>query len=146
MTFVLPNILLGTCGDLGFCDASFYLVRVTAPEKLVVVASGIEVGREHEGDDQILTFAAGPAASDSLGPAIAPVEARTEPNPAAPTVLRKFLLSIVFCFSFIVSNSKIIILAKFQAKPAFLIAMPQVEYHIHRKIQSFQPPKVAKSY
>ncbi len=47
--------------DLPHYDASFYLVRVTAPADLTVVASGVEVGREHEGRDQILTFAAGPA-------------------------------------------------------------------------------------
>lgn len=46
--------------DVVYHDASFYLVRVTAPAELTVVASGIEVGREREGDSQILTFAAGP--------------------------------------------------------------------------------------
>jgi hypothetical protein len=47
--------------DTSYYDASFYLVRVTAPADLVVVASGVEVGREREGRDQVLTFAAGPA-------------------------------------------------------------------------------------
>jgi aminopeptidase N len=47
-------------GDVTYFDASFYLVRVTAPADLVIVASGIEVGREYEGDKQVLTFAAGP--------------------------------------------------------------------------------------
>jgi hypothetical protein len=47
--------------DTSYFDASFYVVRVTAPAKLTVVASGIEVGRESEGDNQLLTFAAGPA-------------------------------------------------------------------------------------
>jgi aminopeptidase N len=47
--------------DTSYFDASFYVVRVTAPAKLTVVASGIEVGRESEGDNQVLTFAAGPA-------------------------------------------------------------------------------------
>jgi aminopeptidase N len=47
--------------DTSYYDASFYLVRVTAPADLVVVASGIEVGRESEGGEQVLTFAAGPA-------------------------------------------------------------------------------------
>jgi len=47
--------------DLPHYDASFYLVRVTAPAGLTVVATGVEVGREYEGDNQILTFAAGPA-------------------------------------------------------------------------------------
>jgi aminopeptidase N len=48
-------------GDVTHFDASFYLVRVTAPDELTVVASGVEVGREHEADKQVLTFAAGPA-------------------------------------------------------------------------------------
>ena len=48
-------------GDVTYYDASFYLVRVTAPASLTVVASGIQVGREREADSQILTFAAGPA-------------------------------------------------------------------------------------
>jgi hypothetical protein len=48
-------------GDVTYFDASFYLVRVTAPAELTIVASGVEVGREGEGDYQVLTFAAGPA-------------------------------------------------------------------------------------
>jgi hypothetical protein len=48
-------------GDKTYFDASFYLVRVTAPTNLTVVASGIAVDREREGDNQVLTFAAGPA-------------------------------------------------------------------------------------
>jgi aminopeptidase N len=48
-------------GDVTHFDASFYVVRVTAPAKLTVVASGVEVGREREADNQVLTFAAGPA-------------------------------------------------------------------------------------
>ncbi len=48
-------------GDVTYYDASFYLVRVTAPANLTVVASGIQVAREHEVDNQVLTFAAGPA-------------------------------------------------------------------------------------
>ncbi len=48
-------------GDVTYYDASFYLVHVTAPANLTVVASGIVVGSEHEADSQILTFAAGPA-------------------------------------------------------------------------------------
>ena len=47
--------------DVTYFDASFYLVRVTAPATLTVVASGVEVDRESEADSQILTFAAGPA-------------------------------------------------------------------------------------
>jgi hypothetical protein len=48
-------------GDLTYFDASFYLVRVTAPTDLVVVASGIRVGQEFQEGKQVLTFAAGPA-------------------------------------------------------------------------------------
>jgi hypothetical protein len=48
-------------GDLTYFDASFYLVQVTAPADLVVVASGIEVGREVQEGRQVLTLAAGPA-------------------------------------------------------------------------------------
>jgi len=48
-------------GDLTHFDASFYVVRATAPAALTVVASGVEVGRERDTDNQTLTFAAGPA-------------------------------------------------------------------------------------
>ena len=48
-------------GDVTYYDASFYLVRVTAPASLTIVASGSVVGSEHEADAQIRTFAAGPA-------------------------------------------------------------------------------------
>lgn len=47
--------------DTSFFDASFYVVRVNAPEKLVVVASGIRVAQERAGNRQVVTFAAGPA-------------------------------------------------------------------------------------
>ena len=47
--------------DASYFDASFYVVRVTAPAELTVVASGVEVGHENEGGNQVLTFAAGPA-------------------------------------------------------------------------------------
>jgi aminopeptidase N len=47
-------------GDVTYFDASFYVVRVTAPAKLTVVASGVEVSGEQEADKQVLTFAAGP--------------------------------------------------------------------------------------
>jgi len=48
-------------GDITYYDASFYHVRVTAPTDLVVAASGVEVAREEAGEEQVLTFAAGPA-------------------------------------------------------------------------------------
>ncbi len=47
--------------DLGYNDASFYVVRLTAPPNLTVVAAGVEIDREVDGDKQVITFAAGPA-------------------------------------------------------------------------------------
>ena len=47
--------------DLTYADVSFYLVRVTAPAKLKVATSGIEISRESKGHHQAVTFAAGPA-------------------------------------------------------------------------------------
>jgi len=44
-----------------YFDASFYLVRVSAPSGLTIVGSGVEVGREYSNGNQILTLAAGPA-------------------------------------------------------------------------------------
>jgi len=48
-------------GDVTYFDASFYLVRVTAPAALKVVASGTQVSREQQGDVQVIAYAAGPA-------------------------------------------------------------------------------------
>lgn len=48
-------------GDLTYFDASFYDVRVTAPAKLTLVASGVEVEREQEERTQVTRFVAGPA-------------------------------------------------------------------------------------
>ncbi len=48
-------------GDKTFFDASFYLARVKAPASMTLVASGVEVSRETTGDNQVVTFAAGPA-------------------------------------------------------------------------------------
>jgi aminopeptidase N len=50
-----------TNGDPTYYDASFYLVRVSAPESLTLISSGVEVGRESDEGNQIITFAAGPA-------------------------------------------------------------------------------------
>ena len=47
-------------GDLTYADAGFYLVKVTAPEHLVLVASGSEVGRKASAKNQVVAFAAGP--------------------------------------------------------------------------------------
>jgi hypothetical protein len=48
-------------GDVTYYDASFYLVRITAPVDLKIVTSGIEIGSIYEGQNQIVGIAAGPA-------------------------------------------------------------------------------------
>lgn len=48
-------------GDFTFNDASFYLVEVSAPEELTLVASGIEISRREDDGEQRVVFAAGPA-------------------------------------------------------------------------------------
>lgn len=47
--------------DTTFQDASFYLVQVTAPKALKLVAAGVKVAETLNGDAQTVTFAAGPA-------------------------------------------------------------------------------------
>lgn len=47
--------------DTTFNDASFYLVRIKAPANLVLVTSGLEMDKSIKGDQQVTTFAAGPA-------------------------------------------------------------------------------------
>ena len=48
-------------GDLTFNDAAFYLVTVTAPKDLTVVASGLESAPVTAGRQQVLNVANGPA-------------------------------------------------------------------------------------
>jgi hypothetical protein len=48
-------------GDITYYDASLYMVRVTAPARLKIVTSGIEIGHIYNGKTQIVAFAAGPA-------------------------------------------------------------------------------------
>jgi hypothetical protein len=48
-------------GDITYTDMSFYLVRITAPQGLTLVTSGIEIDRAEAGQDQVLTVAGGPA-------------------------------------------------------------------------------------
>ncbi len=48
-------------GDKTFLDAAFYLVSVKAPSAMTMVASGTEVKREVQGENQVVTFANGPA-------------------------------------------------------------------------------------
>jgi hypothetical protein len=47
--------------DSTYMDASFYLVRVTAPAHLTIAATGIEINRDKKEDSQVVTIAAGPA-------------------------------------------------------------------------------------
>jgi hypothetical protein len=47
-------------GDVSYYDSAFYLVRVGAPARLTLVASGIEVDRFDAGEQQYVTYAAGP--------------------------------------------------------------------------------------
>ncbi|MGD8759761.1 MAG: M1 family metallopeptidase [Anaerolineales bacterium] len=47
-------------GDVLYADTSFFIVRVTAPAELTLVASGFEIGRQTVGDLQQATYAAGP--------------------------------------------------------------------------------------
>lgn len=47
--------------DTTYQDASFYVVEVSAPKALILAASGIQVSRSTHGNQQTVTFAAGPA-------------------------------------------------------------------------------------
>jgi hypothetical protein len=47
--------------DTTFQDASFYVVTITAPKKLVIVTSGVEIAKEEAGGLQVTTFVLGPA-------------------------------------------------------------------------------------
>jgi len=48
-------------GDVTYADASFYIVRVSAPKEEMLVTSGREVSRDEAGQAQTLTVASGPA-------------------------------------------------------------------------------------
>jgi hypothetical protein len=48
-------------GDKTYNDAAFFLANIKAPESLTLVASGVEVAREKTGNNQVITFADGPA-------------------------------------------------------------------------------------
>lgn len=48
-------------GDVTYNDACFYLVRITAPDKVVLAASGIEIERNVKEGKQQITYASGPA-------------------------------------------------------------------------------------
>jgi len=55
------HIHIPTNGDLTYLDASFYLVEVTAPKKMELVTSGIELSQDTHGNTQTVVYAAGPA-------------------------------------------------------------------------------------
>jgi len=48
-------------GDVTYVDASFYIVRVTAPKGLTLVTSGQRIGHDEAGQSQTLVAASGPA-------------------------------------------------------------------------------------
>lgn len=48
-------------GDITYADAAFYLVRIHAPKKLTLVASGSEIQHYEDAQKQVLTVANGPA-------------------------------------------------------------------------------------
>lgn len=54
-------------GDITYADASFYLVRVTAPAQLTLVTSGSRVGFDETDQVQTLIVASGPARDFYLG-------------------------------------------------------------------------------
>jgi len=47
-------------GDVTYADMSFFIVRVTAPKRVVLVGTGREAAREESGDRQTVTYEAGP--------------------------------------------------------------------------------------
>jgi len=46
--------------DVTYGDSSYYLTRVTAPAGQVILASGSEIDKQTNGDEQVITIAAGP--------------------------------------------------------------------------------------
>jgi hypothetical protein len=48
-------------GDVTYADMSFFLVEITAPEALTLVATGRELSRSVEGREQRVSYASGPA-------------------------------------------------------------------------------------
>jgi peptidase M1-like protein len=48
-------------GDLTYADASFYLIRITAPKDVVLVTTGKEIDRTSNSGTQTVTVASGPA-------------------------------------------------------------------------------------
>lgn len=86
--------------DVVYADSSFYLVRVSAPASQTVIGSGVEIDREEGGDEQVVTFAAGPVrdfylvmsdrytiASETVGQTVVNSYALPEMRDAAQLVL-----------------------------------------------------------
>ena len=48
-------------GDVTYADASFFLVRITAPQNVTLVTTGKEIDRSSEGKTQTIYVASGPA-------------------------------------------------------------------------------------
>jgi hypothetical protein len=48
-------------GDITYSDASFYIVKITAPKGLTLVTSGSDIGHSEGGQTQALNVASGPA-------------------------------------------------------------------------------------
>ncbi len=64
-------------GDLTYLDPSYFVVRVSAPEELTLITTGVEIDRVIKDDRQSLTIAAGPARDFYLA-ASEKFEARSE--------------------------------------------------------------------
>jgi hypothetical protein len=81
-------------GDVVYADSSFYLVQVTAPARLSIVASGIEVERQVTGGRQQATYAGGPMrdfylAASSRYTVLSERVGQTSVNSYAPAELRE---------------------------------------------------------
>ena len=80
-------------GDVTYGDSSFFLVRVTAPDDLTLVATGVEIDRQSQGNKQRVTYAGGPArdfyiaASDDFA-VVSQQIGETRVNSYAPSDLR----------------------------------------------------------
>lgn len=48
-------------GDVTYSDAAFYMVRIHAPQDVVLVTSGEQIDHQLDADEQVTVFAAGPA-------------------------------------------------------------------------------------
>jgi hypothetical protein len=48
-------------GDVTYADASFFIVKITAPNEVTVVTSGTEIDHSEDGETQVLNVASGPA-------------------------------------------------------------------------------------